>query len=455
MVSRGTVGFHIRRVNADPRSGVVQLHYGFGDEGSGDEEFIERIELSPRPSAEDSERFQSAARLLLLVAGTSYYKSQAPHTVIVEVETTKPERDLVEALYDHGLREFAYTNGLAIPLISRFVWAGEETEPAPGVDDYDDHEIGRPLVPFGGGKDSTVVLSMLDEADPVTVNPTSTHRAVADVLGHELIEIHRGVDRIDELTRNDRFNGHIPITAIVSAICLMAAVRDGYTSVVLANEEAASEPTLISDHPASAGRAINHQWSKGATFEALFDRAVASRAIGVRYFSWLRSVDEADIVRLLSCQPDALGLLVSCNRAFAGRTTGSAQEAPQRWCGECPKCLFTFLMLATRLGPAEMVNIFGHDLLDLPERVDGFRQLWSETKPLECVGERTDAANALLTLATDPRWAEHRVVTELRSSAEAAHALGRWEQLGADDAKLRPRPAPEVFQRRLTEALSP
>jgi hypothetical protein len=285
------------------------------------------------------------------------------------------------------------------------------------------------------------------------VNPTSTHFNVAEVLGHRLIEVARCLDRLDELTRSDRFNGHVPITSIVSAICLAVAARDGYTSVVLANEEAASEPTLISDHLGSVGRAVNHQWSKGATFETLFDRAVNSAGIGVRYFSWLRSVGEPDIVGLLSEQTDALEHLVSCNRAFAGRTTGLIREAPQRWCGECPKCLFTFLMLATRLGPEQLRSIFGADLLSNPELADRFGELWAESKPLECVGERSDAANALLTLVDDPRWAGHTVVVELQRSAEEAGRVGDWDRLGSDDARLTPRAAPVAFLDRLAEAL--
>ena len=457
MVSRGAVAFRIRRVSANPGTGVVELHYQFADADSGDPDptaFVERIELPPCPDAEDSEQFQAAARLLLLVAGTSYYKSQAPSTVVVEVETTEAERDLVEALYDHGLREFAFANSLPVPLITRFEWAGEPV-PAPTRSADDHGDVGRPLVPFGGGKDSTVVLSLLPEATPITVNPTSTHADVAAVLGHRLIEVNRRIDRLDELTRADRFNGHIPITAIVSAICLTLAARDGYTSVVLANEAAASEPTLISDQPGSKGRAVNNQWSKGATFEALFDRAVSSRAIGVRYFSWLRAVAEADIIKLLSAQTEALERLVSCNRAFAGRTAGLSDEAPQRWCGECPKCLFTYLMLATRLDPHSMVKIFGTDLLDRADRIEGFQQLWAEAKPLECVGERSDAVDALLSLVDDPNWAGHRAVTALRSSAETARQLGQWEQLGPDDAQLDPRPVPEPFRRRLEKAIGP
>ena len=444
---QGSSPFHIRSVQSNARTGLVELSYGFADGPW----FVERIQLPPAAAAQRTDAFDAAAKLLLLVAGTSYYKSQAPNTVVVEVPTTEAERELVTELFDHGLREFAYVNHLPIPLVTNFQWTADVVAAAPEF--TADDTIGTPLVPFGGGKDSTVVLSLLPEARPVTINGTSTHRSVAEVLGHQLISIDRRIDQLDELTRPDRLNGHIPITAIVSALSVLLAARDGFTSVVLANEEAASEPTLISDRRGSEGRAVNHQWSKGATFEALLDRAIVSVGVGVRYFSWLRDVAEPDIISLLSEQTDALEVLVSCNRAFAGRTAGQVDEAPQRWCGTCPKCLFTYLMLATKLSPSRLHQIFGADLLDLPDWGPGFAQLWADAKPLECVGERTDAANALLEVANDGRWAGHHLVHELLPSATSALRLGSWESLGSDDLQLTPRPAPPAFQQRLKEAL--
>ena len=96
--------------------------------------------------------FASAARILLLVAGTSYYKSQAPSTLVVEVATTAADRALVAAVYDHGLREFAHVNGLDIPLVDHIEWTGGLRPPTPVR--LRGEDIGRPLVPFGGGKDS-------------------------------------------------------------------------------------------------------------------------------------------------------------------------------------------------------------------------------------------------------------------------------------------------------------
>ncbi len=437
MSLRGSEPFHIRHVDADPVTGLVRLHYGF----DGGPEFVEEVQLPPggpdRPPG-----FAAAARLLLLLAGTSYYKSRAPRSVVVEVPTTLAERALVTAVYDHGLREFAYTNRLEIPLVDRFDWAGGTVEavrsgPLPEA-------IGRPLIPFGGGKDSTVVVSLVPEGQPVTVNPTTTHHRAARVLGQQLISVRRRIDRLDELTSPDRLNGHIPITAVISAIALLLAARDGYSAVVMANEAAASEPTLWTGPGAVP---VNHQWSKGAAFEMLFRDAITEGGLGVGYFSLLRSMSEEQIVSILSGRREVLPHLLSCNRAFAGRTAGSADEAPQQWCGECPKCLFTYLLLATELGPEELVGIFGADLLDLGERTAGFEALWAPEKPFECVGERADAARAMARLAADPRWSGHTVVARLAESARRTLTEAPEPDVAAGGDGI-----PAAFRARLGEA---
>ena len=431
---------------ADPATGSITLSYRFADvDGTS---FIERIQLPERTGdiPPESTEFASAARILLLLAGVSYYKSQAPTEIVVEVPTTTEERALVATVYDHGLREFAYSNDLPIPLVQNFVWSGGHIDSVPAPDRPDAALIGRPLVPFGGGKDSTVVLSLLPEGTPITVNGTSTHNAVAAALGHELVSVSRQLGRLNELTSPDRLNGHIPITAIVSAIGVLLAARDGFSSVVMANEEAASEPTLWAD-----GEPVNHQWSKGAQFEALFADALAAAGLSVRYFSWLREVSEPKIIALLSKQTAALPLLISCNRAFAGRTAGSDVEAPQRWCGECPKCLFTYLLLATELPPDVLVPIFGNDLLANPSLTPLFAELWSDEKPFECVGERADAARAMLRVARDTRWAGRAVPADL--AARAAAALAAPETSRESGAGLLVPGPPTPFLRRMSEAL--
>ncbi len=413
---RGTAPFHIEGADFDSVSGEIRLRYSF----EGGERFVERI-VMPVPSdaaAASTPQMAAALRILLLVAGTSYYKSAAPSEVVIDdpAGITDAEAAMLAALYDEGLREFAWRNALDIPLVNSW---NHTRRPDAAVTAPATEGIHRPIVPFGGGKDSTVVLALLDEATPITVNPTSHHRDLAARMGHEVIEVRRIVDRVDLLTDPTSFNGHIPITAIVSAISVFYAALWGAGDVVMANEAAASEPTMWTP----GGDAVNHQYSKSAAFERLFRDALATAGVGVRYFSLLRDLAESDVIALLAARRELIGNILSCNNAFRGLVDGR-DEVAQAWCGHCPKCCFTFLMLAEVLPPDEVVTIFGADLLDRPELTDAFADLWNEAKPFECVGERRDAAGAMVHLAASPQWGEHAVVvaTIERARAELAEA---------------------------------
>jgi UDP-N-acetyl-alpha-D-muramoyl-L-alanyl-L-glutamate epimerase len=68
----------------------------------------------------------------------------------------------------------------------------------------------------------------------------------------------------------------------------------------------------------------------------------------------------------------------SCN---AGSKTDS-------WCGVCPKCLFTWIILAPFLDEDQLLAVFGTHLLKNRELLPVLEQLTGITdeKPFECVG---------------------------------------------------------------------
>ena len=75
----------------------------------------------------------------------------------------------------------------------------------------------------------------------------------------------------------------MPVTGILSAIAVMAAVLDGRDAVVMSNEWSASVGTLE-----AGGRVVNHQYSKSMAFEAGF-RQVLAGALGGRLDLLLRA----------------------------------------------------------------------------------------------------------------------------------------------------------------------
>ncbi|HEX4248361.1 MAG TPA: hypothetical protein VH008_10890, partial [Pseudonocardia sp.] len=100
----------------------------------------------------------------------------------------------------------------------------------------------------------------------------------------------------------------------------------------------------------------------------------------------------------------------------------SHQERSDRWCNNCAKCRFVFLVLAPFMARARLVGIFGHDLLGDEGQLDGYRELLGLAghKPFECVGEITECRVALRMLVDAPSWSGAPVVTTLRAE------LGEW-----------------------------
>jgi hypothetical protein len=140
-------------------------------------------------------------------------------------------------------------------------------------------------------------------------------------------------------------------------------------------------------------------------------RESVSRAI--EYSSPLRSCGEIEIARWFADLPAYHAGFRSCNQAYRSGTLFDA------WCGRCPKCLFVFLMLAPFLAPDRLAAIFGENLLDNLQQVEGFRDLFAAgRKPYECVGEQRESLLAFLLLLEHPNWRDASVVVALRPELE-------------------------------------
>lgn len=343
-----------------------------------------------------------ALRLVHLVAGVSYLKATLP-PVLETGPISRGVRDLLDAITTDGLAELAWDNDLDVR--DHFVLPAP-TEPEPAG------EIGAsagPLVPIGGGKDSIVTLDAVADHDPTlyAVNPRGPIQRTFDRARRPTVTVDRRLDAtLFDLNERGAINGHVPVTAIVSALAVVAAVAGGHRAVLLSNERSADQATVVT----SDGRAINHQWSKSSAFEDAFARIVVEEvAADVDYLSLLRPASELWIARRFARLGDWDTTFNSCNRAFHLR--GQRRE----WCGRCPKCRFVFLALAPFTGVERIVGIVGHDLLDDPANVDDYAALAGLTdhKPFECVGEAEESAAALASLAVDPDWADHAVVAAL------------------------------------------
>ena len=390
----------------DPTTGEAAFSYRL----AGDE-FTERLTLDPALVAgADPARVDAALDLVHLVMGTSYYKLRAPGRVVVERPVTKAQAAVAEAAYTHGLGEFAAVNRLPVP--HEVAFDLELTGDLPAPVEGDGREA---LLPVGGGKDSALALVVVTPATALAVNPTDAQRDVARAAGVPLIGVRRRLDPLlGQRTRAGGLNGHVPVTAINSAISTLVAVLGGFDPVVFANERSADEETLTVN-----GARVNHQYSKSYEFERLFSAAAAE--VGVGYFSLTRQLSELATVAAVADLPDLRGEILSCNRSYTQAHMGG--EATQRWCLHCDKCLFTFLCFAVFLTPEEARAMFGGDPLADPSLADGFRRLWATEKPFDCVGERAESAAAMAHLAQSTAWGGHAVVRALGEEAASFAAV--------------------------------
>jgi len=274
-------------------------------------------------------------------------------------------------------------------------------------------------VPFGGGIDSIVTVEQVrqraDVALFVVSGPADRFDAIEQptaVTGLPVVRAEREID--PQLLRSAELgflNGHVPVTGILSAIAVLAAVLTGRDAVVMSNEWSASIPTLE-----FGGRPVNHQFSKSEEFEAAFRGVLAADPSRLpEYFSWLRDRTELWVGREFAKLGSYHASFRSCNKAFY---TERARRFAY-WCGQCDKCVFIDLILAPFLPAGALRQIFAitGEPLDDPALKSKFRSLLGAgAKPFECVGEVTECRAAALLAARradrDPRTS-HKLLTVL------------------------------------------
>ena len=446
--------FRFVRCDFDARTGIAQLAYAF-DDGP---ELVETVVVPGAPFELDAERAaaaERALRLLHLVAGVSYYKAAVPGEIRIDgYAIDAGTAALLEDLYLHGLGEFAYRNGLNLHGRIRFPVGGASAPTSSGVAavGFDNRLAVQPaptkapaiglrehaLVAIGGGKDSLVSIEALRELgveQTVTwIGGSQLIAACAARTGLPTLNIGRQLaPQLFDYNRQGAWNGHIPVTAVNSAILVFAAVLLGFDQVVFSNERSASYGSQIMLPDGSGTGEVNHQWSKGWAFESAFgDHVQRHVAADLRYYSLLRPLSELAVARQFARSDRYDAWFSSCNRNF--HLLGERPAA--RWCGVCPKCHFVFLALAPFMPKPRLTAIFGRNLLDDPDQAAGYDALleYQDHKPFECVGEGRESRAAMAALAQRPEWREDALVE--RFAREIAPQL--------DAAELRIEPLFEI-----------
>ena len=410
--------FNFLTCDYDPQSGVASLSYRFDDGPA----LVERISFPHAPWPPEASRqacFHRALEVLHLVAGVSYYKAGlSPRIGFQNPGAVRGLSGFLTGLYVKGLGELGYLNRLDI--------AGRVNFPVLADAGNDHEETARPLLlperallAMGGGKDSLVGLDLMRKAGaavmPVCVGGSVLIKETVRAAGLPLIQIGRQLaPELAQMNRAGAWNGHVPVTAINSAILLCASILYGFRHIVFSNERSADEATLLT----AEGVEVNHQYSKSSEFERAFRAVIATQVSpDIEYFSVLRQYSELGIVCRFSEMKKFHTIYSSCNRNFHL----DGPRVKNRWCLDCPKCRFAALSLAPFLAPDEVIEIQGGDLLNDPAQEEGFRALCGlgRDKPFECVGEAGESRAALATLGESREWSEHAVIRALMPELDA------------------------------------
>ena len=317
----------------------------------------------------------------------SYWKASCSPVVVIRPGALNDEQiNWWKKLYFNGLGEFFYLN--SIPADPDSFMQIKSLNPH-------NYRVEEPifkegyLVPIGGGKDSAVSLSLLlgagKKVTPLIMNPRGATIETVKAAGLQMedaLTINRTIDQqLIGLNKQGFLNGHTPFSAMLAFHTLMCSAITGFANIVLSNEGSANESTI-------PGTGINHQYSKSFEFEQDFRNYYrAYICSGISYFSLLRPLSELQIAAIFSRLTNYHDVFRSCN---AGSKT-------DEWCGKCPKCMFTHIMLSAFTGIAEASRIIGNNMLGNPDNEEVFNELcgYSPIKPFDCVGTTLEVKQAL------------------------------------------------------------
>lgn len=350
----------------------------------------------------------------------SYWKSACPPRLLIkDFKLNEEQIKWWKKLYFEGLGEFFYLNSIVSNVDDFMEIICEDAPEMPKP--INTKLIEKVMVPIGGGKDSVVSLEILKETDkkliPFVINPRGATLESIKNAGFDTEEAfftQRTIDKhLIELNAQGFLNGHTPFSAMLAFLSLIAARFNQAKYIALSNESSANESTV-------SGTNINHQYSKSFEFEEDF-RNYYQKYIhkNIEYFSFLRPISELQIAKLFSQFKQHHLSFRSCNM-------GSKENI---WCGHCPKCLFTYILLSPFIPQQEMHQIFGKSLLNDMSLQPDFLELrgLAATKPFECVGTM-DEVELSLKNAQKEYFEEALMqnISKSSSTQELEHALKEW-----------------------------
>ncbi len=318
-----------------------------------------------------------------LIELISYWKSTCSPKIIIKCGYLNEEQiNWWKKLYFYGLGELLYTNNIKTNINDLLdIKCFESNKEIISNENIEDNFEGY-IIPIGGGKDSVVTLETLkidrDQDYCLIINPKPVTLKCAEIAGlgyNNIIEIKRSIDQnLIELNKKGFINGHTPFSAMLAFVSYFVAYLLSKKYIALSNENSANESNVV-------GEKINHQYSKSFEFECDFeDYAEKYLKMPIKYFSFLRPLNELQIAKIFSKHEKYHKVFKSCN-------VGS-KEKEWKWCLNCAKCLFAYIILSPYLYKNKLVSIFGADMFENKDLLEIFIELTGngENKPFDCVG---------------------------------------------------------------------
>ena len=330
----------------------------------------------------DSIQARNMAFNIGLIELISYWKSTCCPQIVIKCGYLNVEQiKWWKKLYYYGLGELFYTNNIQNTIDDFVTIKCEKEKNELEYEEIKDDSEGY-IVPIGGGKDSVVTLETLEfnkkEDYCLIINPKPVTLECAKIAGiddNHIIEIYRKIDqKLIELNEKGCINGHTPFSAMLAFTSYFVAYLLSKKYIALSNENSANESNVV-------GEKVNHQYSKSFEFEKDFEEySNKYLKAPVKYFSFLRPLNELQIAKIFSKHYKYHKVFKSCNVGSKG--------TEWKWCCNCAKCLFAYIILSPFLYKEKLVNIFGEDLFEKKELLEIFNQLTGngEVKPFDCVG---------------------------------------------------------------------
>ena len=330
----------------------------------------------------DSIQARNMAFNIGLIELISYWKSTCCPQIVIKCGYLSDEQiKWWKKLYFYGLGELFYTNNIQNTIDDFVTIKCEKEKSELDYEEIRDDSEGY-IVPIGGGKDSVVTLETLEfnkkEDYCLIINPKPVTLECAKIAGiddNHTIEIYRKIDQnLIELNKKGYINGHTPFSAMLAFTSYFVAYLLSKKYIALSNENSANESNVV-------GEKVNHQYSKSFEFEKDFEEySNKYLKAPVKYFSFLRPLNELQIAKIFSKHEKYHKVFKSCNVGSKG--------TEWKWCCNCAKCLFAYIILSPFLYKEKIVNIFGEDLFEKKELLEIFCQLTGngEVKPFDCVG---------------------------------------------------------------------